>query len=226
MSQASVSACYTLQPIHSPLQFWNVIVGIQKFVLRWHQVVLQVQQLLKHWIERFNMFQSNQITKISCFSSSKRSVTFIPSCSFIRESYSLSSCRHKTETFIIISVVKCKTDAQTELFLTHSFTFFITLTAIVFIKVPVKSGTLEVRDKRLIFSLTSCSILYSLSLLASFSSASLQAFCADSSSCRTFFFKRAVRASFSLPERLLSSSRCCKDFTVAPAAAYRSGHSA
>lgn len=71
------------------------------------------------------MFQSNQITKISCFSSSKRSVTFIPSCSFIRESYSLSSCRHKTETFIIISVVKCKTDAQTELFLTHSFTFFI-----------------------------------------------------------------------------------------------------
>lgn len=125
MSQASVSACYTLQPINSPLQFWNVIVGIQKFVLCWHQVVLQVQQLLKHWIERLNMFQSNQITKISCFSSSKRSVTFIPSCSFIRESYSLSSCRHKTETFIIISVVKCKTDAQTELFLTHSFTFFI-----------------------------------------------------------------------------------------------------
>lgn len=74
--------------------------------------------------------------------------------------------------------------------------------------------------------LTSCSILYSLSLLASFSSASLQAFCADSSSCRTWFFKRAARASLSLPERLLSSSRCCKDFTVAPATAYRSGHSA
>lgn len=102
--------------------------------------------------------------------------------------------------------------------------------------VPVK--TPEVRDYilRIFLSyyilshspvrLTSCSILYSLSLLASFSSASLQTFCTDSSSCRTWVFKRAVRASFSLPERLLSSSRCCRDFTVAPATAYRSGHSA
>lgn len=69
------------------------------------------------------------------------------------------------------------------------------------------------------YRLTSCSILYSRSLLASFSSASLQAFWADSSSCRTRLFKRAARPSFSFAERLLSSSRCCREFTVAPATA-------
>lgn len=68
-------------------------------------------------------------------------------------------------------------------------------------------------------TLTSCSILYSLVLLASVSSASLQAFCVASSSCRTRVFKRAAEASLSFSERLLSSRRCCRDFTVAPATA-------
>ena len=67
-------------------------------------------------------FSAHQITKMSCISSSKWSITFIPSWSFIRESYSLSSCGHRTETSIIISAVKWITDSSTELFLTHSVT--------------------------------------------------------------------------------------------------------
>lgn len=72
---------------------------------------------------------------------------------------------------------------------------------------------------RLLCELTSCSILDSRSLLASFSSASMQPLCIDSSSCRMRLVRRANEASFSFSERLPSSRRCCRDLTVAAATA-------
>lgn len=173
----------------SPLQFWYLIVGVEKFVLRWHQVALWTQKHFQH----FSMYQTvrAQIIKpplgIKC-------ATFNLSCSLLSESYSSSSWGHKTPR-----IVGKQQQLNCEALL--------------------KQRAKQCVGHLLLSKLTSCSILDSLSLLASFSFASLQPLCIDSSSCRIRLIRRATEASFSFSERLLSSRRCCRDLTVAPATA-------